>query len=232
MSDPRSPVAKSVTAAVLSRRSVRAFLPDPLPVELMTEILDLARHSPSGSNMQPWFVDVVTGSALEGLKAAVREKIPLHPKGEGAPFEIYPKEMTEAYVSRRNERGEVMYEVLGIGREDKFGRLLQFARNYELFGAPCGLFFSIDRFWDKPQWAHLGMFMQTVMLLAEERGLGVCAQESWGGFHPTVTSFLRLPPERMFYCGMAIGYPDRGAPVNSLSQSRIELDAFVTWHTS
>jgi nitroreductase len=222
----------AVTAAFLARRSVRAFLPNPVPTDLIIELLEVAKHSPSGSNLQPWFVDVVLGPALERLKSTVQAKIASHPKGEGTPYEIYPSAMGEPYSSRREERGEVMYEKLGLARDNKFGRLMQFARNYELFGAPCGLFFSIDRFWDKPQWAHLGMFMQSVMLLAAERGLGTCAQESWGGFHPTVTEFLGLPPHRMFYCGMALGYPDHEAPVNQLTQSRIDLDEFVSWHSA
>lgn len=218
-----------VTEAILGRRSVRAFLPDPVPEALIREILDLARFAPSGSNMQPWFVDVLAGDALEALKAAVKAQIPGNPAGEGAPFAIYPEAMGQAYAQRRARRGEDMYAVLGIPRENKVGRILQFARNYDLFGAPMGLFFSIDRTWDKPQWAHLGMFIHSIMLLAHERGLATCAQESWAGFHPTVTKMLNLPESRIFYCGMAIGHADPDAPVNALSQDRIALDEFSTW---
>lgn len=218
-----------VTEAILGRRSVRAFLPNPVPETLIREILDLARFAPSGSNMQPWFVDVLAGSALEELKASVKARIPDNPAGEGAPFTIYPKDMGAAYVQRRFKRGEDMYAQLAIPRENKVGRIMQFARNYDLFGAPMGLFFSIDRVWDKPQWAHLGMFIHSIMLLAHERGLATCAQESWAGFHPTVTKMLDLPESRIFYCGMAIGYADPDAPVNALAQDRIGLDEFSTW---
>ena len=222
-------IRPGVTEAILGRRSVRAFLPDPVPEALIREILDLARYAPSGSNMQPWFVDVLAGSALEALKAAVRARIPDNPTGEGAPFAIYPEAMGAPYVQRRQKRGEDMYALLGIPRENKVGRIMQFARNYDLFGAPMGLFFSIDRVWDKPQWAHLGMFIHSIMLLAHERGLATCAQESWAGFHPTVTKMLDLPESRIFYCGMAIGYADPDAPVNALAQDRIGLDEFSAW---
>lgn len=218
-----------VTEAILGRRSVRAFLPSPVPETLIREILDLARYAPSGSNMQPWFVNVLAGDALEALKAAVKVRIPDNPAGEGAPFTIYPEAMSKASAQRRSRRGEDMYALLGIPRENKVGRIMQFARNYDLFGAPMGLFFSIDRVWDKPQWAHLGMFIHSIMLLAHERGLATCAQESWAGFHPTVTKMLDLPESRIFYCGMAIGYADPDAPVNALAQDRIGLDEFSAW---
>lgn len=218
-----------VTEAILGRRSIRAFLPDPVPEALIREILDLARYAPSGSNMQPWFVDVLAGDALEVLKTAVKSRIPDNPAGEGAPFTIYPETMSKASAQRRSKRGEDMYALLGIPRENKVGRIMQFARNYDLFGAPMGLFFSIDRAWDKPQWAHLGMFIHSIMLLAHERGLATCAQESWAGFHPTVTKMLNLPEDRIFYCGMAIGHADPDATVNALTQDRIALDEFCTW---
>jgi len=218
-----------VTEAIRGRRSIRAFLPDPVPETEIREILDQARFAPSGSNMQPWYVHVLAGSALQTLKDAVKAQIPGNPGGEGAPFTIYPDKMGEVYARRRYRRGEDMYAVLGIPRENKVGRIMQFARNYDLFGAPMGLFFSIDRVWDKPQWAHLGMFIHSIMLLAHERGLATCAQESWAGFHPTVTKVLDLPENSIFYCGMAIGFADPDAPVNALPQDRVAIDEFSTW---
>jgi nitroreductase len=117
-----------------------------------------------------------------------------------------------------------------VPREDKSARWAQFVRNYELFGAPVGLFFSIDRDFDRPQWAHLGMFILTVMLLAEERGLGSCAQESWAAMGSAVSEFLNLPSERMLYCGLALGWPDRAHPINSFRTQREPIEHFVTWH--
>jgi nitroreductase len=218
----------TVHDAVGSRHSVRAFLPDPIDRALLEEILRAAARAPSGGNLQPWHVDVVSGAALEWLKADVRER--LSGGLEAPPFHVYPPEISPVHEARRRRCGEDLYASLGIERADKPARWGQFLRNYELFGAPVGLFFSIDRSFDHPQWVHLGMFIQTVMLLAEERGLGTCAQESWAAMGSTVSTFLQLPPERMLYCGLALGWPDRSHPVNAFRTEREPIERFVTWH--
>jgi nitroreductase len=191
------------------------------------EILSLAARAPSGANLQPWHVDVLAGEALEALRAEVRGRLA---SGLDTPeFQVYPAEIREVHAERRRTNGEALYASLGIAREDKPARWGQFLRNYELFGAPVGLFFSIDRGFDRPQWAHLGMFINTVMLLAEERGLGTCAQESWAAVHGSVSDFLRLPPERMLYCGVALGWPDREHPINSFRTEREPVASFATF---
>lgn len=219
----------SVTKAVLGRVSTRAFLARPVERETVEEILKLASRAPSGGNLQPWHVDVLAGAALEALKADVRTILAIQPAGEGLEFTIYPSPLPEPWRSRRFDSGEALYGTVGIPREDKAARLAQFARNYDLFGAPVGLFFSIDRLFDRPQWAHLGMFMQNVMLLAGERGLATCPQEAWAAVHRTVAEHIELPTERILYCGMALGYADEDAPINALRTERAPVEDFATF---
>jgi len=217
----------SVSQAVRQRHSVRAFLPDPVPQETVAEILVLAAQAPSGGNLQPWHVDALAGPALEELKAAARER--LRSGLETPEFAVYPPDIGDVHEARRRQCGDDLYSSLGIERGDKAARWTQFLANYELFGAPVGLFFSIDRGFDRPQWAHLGMYIQTVMLLAEERGLGTCAQESWAALGATVAGFLGLPPGRMLYCGMALGREDKAHPINRFRTAREELASFASF---
>jgi nitroreductase len=212
-----------VTEAVETRMSCRAFLPTPVPEATVRAILEAARRSPSGGNLQPWHIHVLAGEPLARLIAAVRAQLSQFPRGEGSEYDIYPKELGEPYRSRRFKCGEDMYATIGVPREDKLARLLQFARNYEFFGAPVGLFFYVDRQMGPPQWSDLGMFMQTVMLLAREHGLHTCAQEAWSVWHRTVGGFLQVPPERMLFSGMALGYRDESAPINQLRTDRAPL---------
>ncbi len=215
-----------VTDCVLERRSTRAFLDKPVPENVVAEILEVARRTPSGSNVQPWFVYGLAGTELDSFRQKIRESIAKNPMGEGSEYEVYPKVMGEPYRTRKFKCGEDMYATIGIERENKMGRLMQFARNFDLFGAPVGLYFCIDRSFGKAQWAHLGMFIQTVMLLAQERGLATCAQESWSGMYKTASEFLALPDEQMLYCGMALGYGDPDAPINTLLTSRQDISDF------
>ncbi len=217
----------SVSNCIQSRRSTRAFLDKPVSKKTILNILEVARRSPSGSNVQPWFVYALTGDDLANLRQKIQQSIAANPMGEGSEYPVYPKVMVEPYRSRRYKCGEDMYATIGIERENKMGRLMQFAHNFELFGAPVGLFFCIDRSFDKAQWAHLGMFIQTVMLLAHENGLATCAQEAWSGMYKTTSAHLNLPEEQMLYCGMALGYADPDAPINTLVTERAEVADFA-----
>jgi len=217
----------NVTDALASRMSCRAFLPDAVPEATVRSILDAARQAPSGGNLQPWRVYALTGAPLAELLAAVRAKMPTHPRGDGSEYDIYPASLWEPYRSRRFKCGEDLYATIGVARDDKFGRLLQFARNYEFFGAPVGMFFCLDRRMGPPQWSDVGMYMQSVMLLAREHGLHTCAQEAWSVWHRTVGEFLRLPPELLLFAGMALGYRDESAPINRLRTDRAPLGEFA-----
>ena len=210
--------------AVAARYSARAYLERPVSADQIGRILDRARQAPSGGNLQPWYVHVVSGKPLRKLIGKVRRAALLHPRGEKPEYEVYPPELHEPYRSRRYRCGEDLYAALGIPREDRKARLKQFAKNLEAFGAPMELFFSIDRRMGQNQWAHLGMFMQTVMLLAVEEGLHTCPQEAWSAFHDTVADFIGLPESQMFYCGMAIGYADMDHPINQWRTERAPLE--------
>ena len=219
----------TTTEAVRGRYSVRAFLDRPVERGLIEEILETAKRSPSGGNLQPWHVDILAGEPLAGLKARVRESLVADPRGEGTEFPVYPPGLTEPWRGRRHRVGEQLYESIDIPREDRPARLRQFAHNFDLFGAPVGLFFSIERSFGPPQWAHLGMFIQSIALLAVERGLGVCAQEAWALVHRTVAACLDMPASRMLYCGMALGWPEDDHPINCWRSEREPLEAFTTF---
>ena len=218
----------NVSEALATRMSCRAFLPTPVPGPMVRTILDGAKQAPSGGNLQPWRVYALSGEPLRDFIALVRGRIPTHPRGEGSEYEIYPTALWEPYRSRRFKCGEDLYATIGVAREDKLARLLQFARNYEFFGAPVGLFFCIDRRMGPPQWSDLGMYMQSVMLLAREHGLHTCAQEAWSVWYRTVGEFLKLPPELMLFSGMALGYRDESAPINGLRTDRAPIEEFAT----
>lgn len=212
----------NVTEAVAQRVSVRAFKPDPVAGALVREILEAAARSPSGGNLQPWRVHALAGAPLEALK----EKVRANPFGETPEYDVYPPNLWEPFRTRRFQCGEDLYATLGIPREDRAARLTQLAKNGELFGAPVGLFFSLDRKVGPPQWSDVGMFMQTIMLLATERGLATCAQEYWARYPQTLAEVLALPEDHMIFSGMALGYADEAAPINTL---RTRRDPFDLW---
>ena len=219
--------AASVSEALATRLSVRDFLPDPVPVEALRRVLQKAARAPSGGNLQPWHVTVLTGAPLAALveKVAVRQRE--MPKGEAAEYPVYPNPMTQPYDARRFKIGEDMYALLGIAREDRAARRAWFARNFEFFGAPVGLFCFIDRNMGSAQFSDLGMFLQSLMLLLREEGLDSCPQEAWSMFAPTVYAALNTPPARMLFCGVAIGKRNPEAPVNRLVSDRAPLEDFA-----
>lgn len=217
-----------LTDAIASRYSARAFLPEAVSSQVVERILQRAAQAPSGGNLQPWHVYGLSGSALSALIDEVAAKLPGNPRGEPQEYAVYPEKLHEPYRSRRYRCGEDLYASIGIPREDKMGRLMQFANNLNCFGAPVCLFFTIDRKMGKNQWAHLGMYMQTVMLLARQEGLHSCAQEAWSVWHQTVQRHLQLPPELMLYCGMALGYADDDAPINQWRTERAPSSEWLT----
>lgn len=218
-----------VSEAVVERRSIRQFLDKPVPEDVLNSLLEKASRSPSGGNLQPWYIHAVTGDSLTRLKDVMDKAIEANPNGEGGEYDFYPNPMPEKYQARNFKSAGDMYDLLGISRDEELMRAAVKARNWEFFGAPVGLFFSLDNIMASNQWAHIGMYMQTLALLAVEHGLGTCMQEAWAIYTPTIRSFLDLPDDRLFYCGMALGYVDPDAPVNTLITEREPLENFVTF---
>ncbi len=212
-----------VSRAVHARISVRDFLSDPVDDAVLREMLVDASYSPSGGNLQPWRISVVNGESMTRL----REFLTTQPPLEDTEYDIYPQGLSEPYRTNRYTVGEQMYATLGITRDDKAGRFRQFAHNGDFFGAPTALFCHVDRQMGLPQWSDLGMFLQTFMLLAVERGLGTCAQEYWSVRHGAISSFVGAPDNEMLFCGMSIGYPNPAAPINSLRSERMPLDQWA-----
>ena len=217
-----------VSEAVRARRSIRAFLDQPVPAELLREALELAARAPSGGNLQPWRLYVLAGEPMAAFKAAMQQRLQTRSVPDVPEYHIYPEKLGEPYRTQRYAVGEAMYKLLGIPREDKLSRLRWVAGNYGFFGAPAGLLCYVDRQMGPPQWSDLGMYLQTFMLLLQERGVDTCPQEAWSMYHKEVAGQLKPPPELMLFCGISIGYRDPAAPVNRLEAERAPLEQFAT----
>ena len=221
----------TVSQAIADRRSVRAFLDKPVDVALITDILERAARAATGGNLQPWHIDIVHGESMARFKAIMVETLGKGPGSEAAEYDIYPKVLPTLYKDRRFAVGEELYARLGIPREDKMGRMMWFARNFQFFGAPVALFCTVDRNMGPPQWSDLGMYLQNVMLLAVEAGLATCAQECWAVYPQTIRSFLGTPDERMLFTGMSIGYEDTSDAANTVRTSRAPTNEWLTLHS-
>lgn len=219
----------NVRDAIASRYSCRAFLPTPIPEKTVREIIALAVRTPSAGNMQPWRIDVIAGKKAEALKDLLRPRMDELPRGEGTQYTIYPPEMNATFRKRRFEVGELLYKSIDVPREDKPARYRQFARNFEFFGAPVGIFFSIDRALGVAQYSDMGGLIQTVMLLARDYGLHSCAQQAWASWPKAVSAFLDLPDHMMLFSGMALGYADEAAPINSWRAPRARVEEYASF---
>ncbi len=220
----------TVTEAIKQRKSVREFRDQAVTRALLQEILELAILSSSGSNLQPWKIHVVAGELKDRLTQTVNERIVELPMGEGGDIPIYPDNLQQPWRQRRGICGEVVYEALGIAREDKMARMMQVLKNFSFFGAPVGLILTMDRSLSKGQIVDIGLILQNIQLLAVERGLDTCAQASWTMWPKTVREVLGLEESEMVMVGMALGYAATEAPVNHAKQSRIGLDEAVSFH--
>ena len=213
----------TVSDAVRQRYSVRQFRPDPVPESTVREILELAGLAPSGGNLQPWRVFGLAGESMARLKQAVAQS-----EGEEREHLGYPPNLWDPYRTRRYQNGEELYATIGLSREERPRRLEQRAKNGNLFDAPVGLFFFLERRMGRLQWADLGMMMQNIMLLAVERGLHTCAQAYWANYARTVAAAVgALEEDLMLVCGMALGRADEDATINRYHAGREPLDAWV-----
>lgn len=220
-----------VDEALVSRRSVRAFLPTPVPRADIEEILSVAARSASGTNIQPWRVHVLTGAKKEALSAKVIAAFD-DPEAEQqyrSEFPIYPSEWVSPFIDRRRKVGWDLYGLLGIGKGDRARTHRQHARNFRFFDAPVGLIFTIHRSLGYAAWIDYGMFLGNVMTAARGHGLHTCPQFAWTQFHTIIAEHLALPPEEKVLVGMALGVEDTTAIENSLRTERAPLGDWVSF---
>lgn len=216
----------NVIKAIEQRKSTRAYLSKDVEKKKIDTILDAARHAPSGVNTQPWQVAVVTGEAKIKLQTKIEKAFRGGDKGK-ADYPYYPDEWLQPYASRRKECGLLMYKTLAITREDKARQLEQWAANYRAFDAPALLLFFIDDVMQAGSYIDYGMFLQSVMLAAVDQGLATCPQASLADYPEIIKAELGYPQNTVLLCGMALGYEDKEALVNSYRTPREEVDSFA-----
>ncbi|WP_028241345.1 nitroreductase [Stutzerimonas azotifigens] len=218
-----------VSEALERRHSTRVFIDRPVDAALLRDLLTRAARAPSSGNLQPWRLYVLQGATLGAFREHFAERLARDAEQDPREYAVYPEPIFEPYRSHRYQVGEDMYQLLGIAREDKAARRAWFARNFRFFDAPCAVFFFVDRRMGPGQWADLGMYQQSLMLLLKEYGLDSCPQACWARYQLTVRNWLQVPDELVLHCGLAIGYADPQAPVNGLVSERMPLDAFCTF---
>jgi nitroreductase len=221
----------AIDEVITSRRSVRQFLPGPIPIETVMEVLDVAARAPSGHNTQAWNVHVLVEEALRRLSASILERLDATESAPDQPeFDSYPTEWISPYIDRRRKVGKDMYTLLGIPRGDTAGMRTQLFKNYTFFGAPVGLMFTLPRIMVPGSVLDLGMFMQSVMLAALARGISTCPQAAFAPFHRIIADQLCLSNDQVVICGMSMGYADATAPVNQVVTHREPASSFSFVH--
>lgn len=235
--EPRPPLTpaqlhEAVDWAIVSRRSIRAFLPTPVDPSEVAALLAVARHAASGVNTQPWKVHVLTGAAKERLSQAIAavDDDPARSAQLSEPYPYYPQAWVSPYVDRRRQVGWDLYGLLGIDKADKQRMHHQHGRNYRFFDAPVGLIFTIDRVLQMGSFIDYGMFLQSVMVAARARSLDTCAQVAFTRFHQVIAAELGITDHEMVVCGMSLGHADPGRIENTLVTPREPVEAFTTFH--
>jgi nitroreductase len=220
---------QAVDAAITSRRSIRAFLDKPVDREDIEKILEVAARAPSGTNIQPWKVYVLTGAARSALSEAILAVHfdPLLSRQHTEEYAYYPREWVAPFIERRRKVGWDLYGLLGLTRDNKEGMAAQHARNFRFFDAPVGLIFTIDRILEQGSWLDYGMFLQNVMVAARGRGLDTCPQAAFTQYHRIIAGQLQLPANETVVCGMALGWADPDRIENTLVTEREPVSSFV-----
>lgn len=226
---PRHQPCRDADEALTTRKSIRAFLPTPVPRETVEDILRVAGRAPSGTNTQPWKVHVIAGEPRQTLSRRILDAFddPEKAKAHAREYAYYPEKWISPYLDRRRKVGWDMYGLLGIGKGDFERTHQQHGRNYAFFDAPIGLMFTIDRVMERGSWLDYGMFLQNVMIAARARGLDTCPQAAFLDFHRIITDFLGCPENEILVCGMSLGYADPDAPINSLETERESVEGFT-----
>lgn len=226
---------QAVDEVITGRQSIRAFLDHPVDRKLIQEILEVASRAPSGTNTQPWKVYVVTGARRQRLIDQVcHAQMQLYQNPELAQqytetFAYYPETWISPYIDRRRENGWGLYGLLGIQKGEKDKMAAQHLRNYQLFDAPVGIFFTVDKAMGIGSKMDISMMIQNVMLAAKARGLDTCPQAAWNHFHQIVTDVLDAPANEELVCGMALGYADPDALVNTFRTPRVLVEEFAVF---
>jgi len=229
---PAVALRDAVDWAIVTRRSIRAFLPTPVPREDIDSILGVASAAASGVNTQPWRVHVVMGESKQRLSAAIASinDDPGLAEQLDEPYDYYPREWASPFVERRRKVGWDLYGLLGIAKGDKERMHAQHGRNYAFFGAPVGLFFTVDRVMQTGSFLDYGMFLQSLMVAARARGLDTCPQVAFTKFHRVVAAQLGIPDRELLVCGMSLGYADPHRIENTLVTEREPVHRFTTYH--
>ena len=229
------PEATAVDAAITSRMSVRAFLPKPVPREILEHLLALASRAPSGTNTQPWKVYVMQGASRDSLvdkvcaaHDALRADPSLASEYREA-YDYYPEQWVSPYIDRRRENGWSLYGLLGITKGDKDKMHAQHQRNFRFFDAPVGLMFTLDKVMGRGSLVDYGMFLQSLMLAARGHGLHTCPQAAWNGFAKIILPHIGAGEGEMLVCGMALGYADPEDKVNGFHTPREPVASFTHW---
>ncbi len=228
-SAPFADEAATVDAAITSRRSVRAFLPDPVADDTIREILEVAARAPSGTNMQPWKVYVAKGETRRRIGEAILNSGVRAEKAEWDEYKYYPDQFFEPYLARRRANGYGLYGVLGIGRREVDKMRAQHDRNFIFFDAPVGMIFTIDRRLNKGSWIDYGMFLQNIMIAARGRGLHTCPQAAFAPYHRQIRPVLGIAEEEIVVCGMALGHEDTSKPESTFRTDRAPLEEWVSF---
>ena len=221
----------SAEEAITSRHSIRAFLPTPVPHELLERVLAVAARAPSGTNTQPWKVYVLRGAAKKALSQRIVAAYddPEERETHTEEYAYYPIEWKPPFIDRRRKVGWDLYGLLGIAKTDKTRMHLQHSRNYDFFGAPVGLMFTIDRIMRQGSWLDFGMFLQSIMVGARGFGLDTCPQAAFTPFHRIIMPAIGAPENEQLVCGMSLGYRDPAAIENTLITEREPVASFVRY---
>lgn len=222
-------VTEAVDQVMGKRRSVRAFLPQTVADDTIDAILRVAARAPSGTNTQPWRVHVLKGGVLGKLVDAVCAAFDAADGTHTPEYNYYPPEFFEPYLGRRRKVGWDLYSRIGIVKGDGARMKAQHRKNFEFFGAPVGLIFTIDRKLGQGSWLDYGMFLQNVMLAAKARGLDTCPQAALIQFHRLIRQEVGIPDNETLICGMSLGHADPDAPENALRTERAALEEWVAF---
>ena len=222
--------AAAVDDAITTRQSVRAFLPTPVERATVERLLELASRSASGSNIQPWRVRVIAGAIKDRLTEAIFDAVD---RDGFEPYQrewnYYPVNWREPFLARRRKIGWDMYSLLGVAKGDFEGTQRARMRNYEFFGAPVGMIFTLDEDLEIGSWLDLGIYLGTLMVAARGHGLHTCPQAAFADFHKIIRPLLNIPDKEVIICGMALGHIDPDAPINQLVTARAPLGDFASF---